>query len=131
MEGMMESMPGRMGGGWGAVLGLSLSGLDGGEGWPGCSLEDRRTLSTLPLSALAMEAAPRSSISERDFLFFRLTFLFLVDPDGAGRFLLLSACPWSEVLRRWSITSISSRMLEVGSWMTVHWGTVTGFSLTD
>ena len=113
------------------MLGLSLSGLEGGEGCPGWSLEDRRTLSTLLLSPLATEAVPSSSASERDFRFFRFTFLFLVEPDGAGRFLLLSVCPWSEVLRRWSITSISSRMLEVGSCMTVHWGTVTGFSLTD
>ena len=101
MPGMMESMLGRgaggCAGGWAAARGLSLSGLEGGEGWPGCSLASSSTESTLALSPLIRVARLTSSTSGRDFRFLRLTFLFLVEA-GAGLFLLLSS--WSDFLRR-------------------------------
>lgn len=65
-----------------------------------------------------------SSTVDTDFRFFRLTFRFFND----CRFLCLSSR--SAFLSKWSITSISTLMLEVGSWMTVVWGTVTGCNLT-
>ena len=97
IPGMMESMLGRGAGGW-PLPGLSLSGLEGGEGWPGWSLASTRTESRLALSPLTTPATRLSSTSGRDFLFFRFTFLFLVLAPGAGLFLLLSS--WSDFLRR-------------------------------
>ena len=67
-----------------------------------------------------------------DFLFFKLTFLFLAtgaDDLAAGLLiLLLFVLMTPEVAdgEKVSITSISTRMLEAGSWSTVHCGTVTG-----
>ena len=61
-----------------------------------------------------------------DFLFLRLTFLFLV----AGLRLPLSVLEAGPVSSVSAMTSISSLRFEVGSWITVHWGTVTGFSFT-
>ena len=59
------------------------------------------------------------------FRFLRLTALRLRLAEAACRFRCLSSS--SAFRSRWSMTSISTRMLDLGSWMTVQWGTVTGW----
>ena len=59
---------------------------------------------------------------EIDFLFFRLTFLFLATVVLFAAVFVGVGVDFQSV----SITSISTRILDVGSWSTVHCGTVTG-----
>jgi hypothetical protein len=122
-------LPGRMTEPADAGVSLSFSGLEGGVTapfspaafvrWISANKESQLDRSMRAFTGGFSSTSPQPDI---DFRFLRLTFLFL----ATGVRFAAGFVGVGVDLHSVSMTSISTRILEVGSWSTVHCGTVTG-----